>query len=364
MKKKRKVIYIIIGILVLVLVWLGQMLWVAAGQLPKGERLARCEHSPQWKDGEFKNELETPALTSNEGTMAALWKFFFKNIPDLTPSKDVPLVKTDLKSIPREKEVVVWLGHSSVFIQMGGKRFLFDPVLTNKLPVWLFMRPFKGADGYTPDDIPDVDYLIITHDHWDHLDYKTVKALKDRVGTVVCGLGVGQHFAYWGYDEAKIKDVDWGDSVVVNRDMKLRCLPTRHFSGRLFGRNKALWASYLIDGKRRIFVSGDGGYDPRFKKIGEKYPNIDLAIMENGQYDKDWKYIHTMPDELPRAINEINPKRVMTYHNSKYALANHKWTEPMDNIYKHAQNQAWQLLTPHIGEPLWLDKQQRFKKWW
>ena len=235
-----------------------------------------------------------------------------------------------------------------------------------------------------------MDYLVITHDHWDHLDWKTVTALKDRVGQVVCALGIGEHFEYWGYSKEKIHDLDWGEALtidngkltidnvvapsndstqnnsqlsIVNSQFSIKCLPTRHFSGRM-GQHKTLWASYLIDGPRRIFISGDGGYDERFKQFGEQYPDIDLAIMENGQYDEGWRYIHTLPSELPTAISELGARRVMTYHNSKYALANHAWTEPLDSIYVAAKGQSWQLLTPRIGEQVRLDEQQTFSKWW
>ena len=130
------------------------------------------------------------------------------------------------------------------------------------------------------------------------------------------------------------------------------------------GQHKTLWASYLIDGPRRIFISGDGGYDERFKTFGEQYPGIDLAILENGQYDEGWHYIHTLPSELPTVISELGARRVLTYHNSKYALANHSWTEPLDSIYAHAQGKSWQLLTPRIGEQVRLNEQQTFSNWW
>ena len=384
-------IYTVLVILAVLIGWQGYVFWVAVGRQPRGERLERCKQSPQWKDGEFVNVHETPTLTGDDGFFGQMWKFLFGRVDDLKPGRDIPVVKTSLKDIPRTEEVCVWLGHSTVYIQTGGVRFLFDPVLTNKLPVWWFMRPFKGADAYTTDDIPEVDYLIITHDHWDHLDWKTVTALKDRVGQVVCSLGIGEHFEYWGYDPKKIHDLDWNEELRVKSEefatapqdtssgntgavansslftfhssLKLRCLPTRHFSGRM-GQHKTLWASYLIDGPRRIFVSGDGGYDERFKQIGEQYPNIDLAIMENGQYDEGWHYIHTLPRELPQAISDLGAKKVLTYHNSKYALANHSWAEPLDSIYEHAKGQPWQLLTPRIGEPIRLNEQQSFGKWW
>ena len=357
-------IYVFLSIVVILVVWIGRMFWVAAGQQPTGERLARCESSPNWRDGQFQNEEPTPQLTGDDGVLKSLWKFLFKDIPNLRPSEPLTQIKQNLHAIPHDAELCLWLGHSTVMIQTGGVRFLFDPVLTNRLPVWLFMRPFEGTENYTPEDIPEVDYMVITHDHWDHLDYKTVKALQAKVKHVVCPLGVGAHFEYWDYDPNTITELDWNDSININPEMKLRALPTRHFSGRLLGRGKTLWASYLIDGPRRIFVQGDGGYDGRFARYGKAFANIDLAIMENGQYDKGWRYIHLMPNELPKAIDELGPRRVLTYHNSKFSLANHAWTEPLDSISANAKGKAWKLLTPRMGETIRLDQDQAFKQWW
>lgn len=359
-------VYALLTVGLAMLVWLGTLLWVEAGQLPRGQRLERVQQSPQWADGEFHNQQTTPQFTGDKSAVRVMWDYLFSKIDGLSPSAPVPAVKTNLKSIGRDEEVVVWLGHSSVFVQTAGKRFLFDPVLTAALPVTLFMRPFKGADAYAPADIPPVDFLIITHDHWDHLDYRTVKALRRRVGAVVCPLGVGQHFEYWGWDASLVHEMDWGDSLAIDSTATLRCLPARHFSGRLLGRNRTLWASYLIDGARRIYVSGDGGYDGRFAAIGRQYPGIDLAIMENGQYNTQWRYIHMMPQLLPQAVDDLGARWLLTYHNSKYALARHRWNEPLDSIAANARGHAWQLLTPRIGQPVSLGEAQaqEFEQWW
>lgn len=356
-------IYALLLMVAIAAILLGAMLWEVSGQLPRGERLARCQRSPQWHDGQFRNQHITPQFTGDEGMLKVLWQFVFDRPQSLSPTVPVPSVKSAL-DLPRDREVCVWLGHSTLLIQTGGVRYLFDPVLTSRLPVTLFMRPFAGADAYAPDDIPDVDYLIITHDHWDHLDCATVKQLRHRVGQVVCPLGVGQHLEYWGYTPDVIHDMDWGDSLVVNGTTRLRCLPSRHFSGRLLGRNQTLWASYLIDGARRIYVSGDGGYDDRFATIGQQYPGIDLAVLENGQYDPRWANIHTMPAQLPQAIGELGARRVLTYHHGKYALARHSWRDPLDSIAAHAQGKSWQLLTPRIGQVLDLADETPTDAWW
>ena len=165
----------------------------AFGHLPRGERLERIKRSPNYRDGKFHNIHLTPTTTMKKGGVQVFWDFFFGKQPDLKPHKSLPTVKTDLLHLDRNEDLVIWFGHSSYLIQNGGKRFLIDPVLTNRFPASLMFQPFKGTDLYKPEDIPDIDFLIITHEHWDHLDYYTVKQLKDRIGTIICGLGVGEY---------------------------------------------------------------------------------------------------------------------------------------------------------------------------
>ena len=191
--------------------------------------------------------------------------------------------------------------------------------------------------------------------YWDHLDYYTVKQLKDRIGTIICGLGVGEYFEYWGFSPEHIVEMDWYDSYRIDNDCQIYCLPARHFSNRLLKNAQTLWASFMIDGKQQIYLSGDGGYDTHFAEIGKRFPQIDLAIMENGQYNEDWRYIHLMPDDLPLAIKDLHPKQVLTVHHSKYALSKHPWYEPLENIHKASKPQSYKLLTPMIGEKI-LDK--------
>ncbi len=339
-------------------------LWVQLGRSPKGERLQRCEASPQWNGERFVNSEPTKQLTKKKNMFAVLWNKLTDDKEAVSPQKPLPFVRTDLSKLPKDEDFVVWLGHSSVFFQIDSVRFLVDPVLTDALPVNLVLKSFKHEDNYTTEDIPEVDYLIITHNHWDHLDCKTVKRLKDRVEKVVCALGVGESLEYWGYDKDKVVDLDWGEEIVINDSMKLHALPARHFSGRAFDQNKTLWASFLLEGKRTVYLSGDGGYGKHFEQIGERFPDIDLAIMENGQYDDAWRYIHTLPAQLPTAIEELGAERVICCHNSKYALANHPWSEPMEKIYENSLGKDWTLLVPRIGEVVFLDRNQRFEKWW
>ena len=154
------------------------------GRAPQGERLERIKKSPHYKDGEFRNLHSTMMMTSQKGRLGAFWGFLFKKETDLRPEKEIPVIKTDLSKISKDENVLVWFGHSSYFIQIDGKRILVDPVFCGASPVSFVNKPFKGADAYKPADMPEIDYLVISHDHWDHLDYETVMQLKNRVDKV------------------------------------------------------------------------------------------------------------------------------------------------------------------------------------
>ena len=321
------------------------------GRTPRGERLERISRSPNFRDGHFQNIHPTQQITSDKGKFYTFWEFLFGKKVRLKPETTIAAQKQDLHHLDRTEDILVWFGHSSCFIQLDGKRFLIDPVLTNRFPVSFMFKPFRGTDIYSPDDIPDIDYLIITHDHWDHLDYRTVKSLKERVGKVICGLGVGEHFEYWGYDRDRLVELDWYEDTVLENGFAVHCLPTRHFSGRGLKANQTLWASFLIETpSQKIYMAGDGGYDSHFEEIGKRFPDIDLAILENGQYNEGWKYIHLMPSNMAKAAKELKAKRVMTVHHSKYALAKHPWDEPLTNEKKMQEQDSLNMVIPEIGE--------------
>lgn len=326
------------------------------GRSSRGERMERILKSPNYRDGKFQNIHETQQITSDRGFFGAMADFLFQDRKDLSPKQALPVVKTDLWQLDRNKDVLIWFGHSSYLIQTDGKRILVDPVFVEAAPVGFVNRPFKGTEVFTPDDIPEIDYLFISHDHWDHLDYKTVMKLKDRIGKVVCGLGVGEHFEYWGFEKGRIVELDWNEQARLD-EFTVYCLPARHFSGRGLSPNQTLWASYLVEApSQTIYIGGDGGYDTHFARIGQRFPEIDWAILENGQYNEDWRYIHMLPEELPRAAKDLNAKRFFTVHHSKYALARHPWQEPVEKIEEAARRDSLPLVTSMIGEVIELNK--------
>lgn len=337
------------------------------GRTPKGERLERIKQSPNYRGGKFQNLNETPQITSDKSYFAMLIDFVFKKKERNVPIYSLPTIKTDLLNLDPSEDILVWFGHSSYFMQIGGKRILVDPVLGQSAsPVSFVNKPFKGTDIYKPEDIPPVDYLFISHDHWDHLDYPTVKELKPRIGKVICALGVGEHFEYWGFDKSKIIELDWNEEARLGNGFKTYCLPARHFSGRGLLPNQSLWASFLLETPAmKIYIGGDSGYDTHFEEIGQRFGTIDLAILEDGQYDEGWKYIHTMPGEVLKAAKNLNTKRLLPVHNSKFALANHSWNEPLKKVTELYADSSYLLLTPKIGEKMVIGKDDiQFSKWW
>jgi len=210
----------------------------------------------------------------------------------------------------------------------------------------------------------DIDYLIITHDHYDHLDYETAIALRPKIRNVITGLGVGSHFRHWGYDDKIIREVDWNESVDIDGG-KIHCLPARHFSGRLF-ENRTLWASFLVEaGNYKLYIGGDSGYDDHYKIIGDRFGGVDFALLEAGQYDKNWRYIHEMPEEFVKAAKDLKASRIIPVHNSKFSICNHAWYEPLNRISELTTNTDLNIATPKIGEVVELrDASQRFDAWW
>lgn len=331
------------------------------GRTPSGERLKRIEQSPNYNHGEFRNQTPTPQLTSDKGRAQVMLDFFFKKSEHNRPEGIIPTVKSDLKNLSTDKDAVVWLGHSSYFLIVGGKRFLVDPVFYDAAPVWFINRPFRGTDLYKAEDMPPIDYLVITHDHWDHLDHTLVKKLRGSIGKVICPLGVGEHFERWGYAADRLVELDWHEQAELDPTHTIYCIPTRHFSGRGTKANQTLWASFVLKTpSRTIYIGGDGGYDDRFVRLAEQFPQIDLALIENGQYNADWRYIHMLPADFAQAVKDLGARNVIGGHNSKYALARHSWREPLDNIASIET-----VITPTIGSVVYIqDTMASAGRWW
>ncbi len=337
------------------------------GKAPSGDRLELLKKSPHYKNGRFENLSPTPQIVVESSKFRLISRLLLAKVPERKPLGILPSAKTDLLNIPSDSNVMVWFGHSSYFMQINGKRILVDPVLSGHAsPIPGMIKPFKGTDIYSVADLPDIDYLFITHDHYDHLDYKTIRLSKSKIGKIICGLGVGSHLEFWGCDTSKIIERDWYDAVELEDGFKVQVTPARHFSGRSFSRNNTLWVSFVLQTPSlKIFMGGDGGYDTHFAEIGDKHGPFDLAIIENGQYNLAWRFIHTLPEQVLQAARDLNARRLFPVHSSKFALGRHPWDEPLVKITELNKSYNIPLITPMIGELVDLNnKQQQFSQWW
>lgn len=325
------------------------------GKFPSGARLERIRRSPNYRDGKFQNLVETDVITDkavSSFTKTLFQMVFGKNGIELKPKKPLDMAKHDLNNLPADRDIYVWFGHSAYLLSLHGTTVLVDPTFVTASPVSFINKPFAGTDLYKPEDMPHhIDYLVITHDHYDHLDCETIERLKDRIGHVICPLGVGEHLERWGIRPEQLIEMDWNEKSSLSEDWTVYCLPSQHFSGRSFRRNNTLWASFLLETPSgKIFLGCDGGYGPHFREIGEAHPGIDLAILENGQYNEQWKSIHTMPEQLGKEAVDLGAKRVITVHHGKYALAPHPWDEPFGNELVARDEDNINLLVAELGE--------------
>jgi L-ascorbate metabolism protein UlaG (beta-lactamase superfamily) len=338
----------------------------AFGRLPAGDRLQKISRSPQYKNGVFTNIHPTPQIAENASYLSMVSEYFKKGI-DREPTEKLPVVETALENLPLTDDQLVWFGHSSYLIILDGKKILVDPVFSDRAsPVsYIGKKRYEGTFNYSAEDLPAVDALIITHDHYDHLDYNSILKLKDRATHFYCPLGVGSHLEHWGITPEKITELDWWENVRIDEKISLTATPARHFSGRGIRANKTLWASYVLKSSQRsLFLGGDSGYDDTFKKIGEKYGPFDLALLECGQYDKQWPYIHMMPEEVAQAAQDLRSRYLLPVHWGKFTLALHTWTDPIVRVSRAAESKGVALTTPKIGEITLLSNLGPGSAWW
>ena len=264
---------------------------------------------------------------------------------------------------------LTWFGHSAFLLSIDNKKILVDPMLG---PVASPVS-FVGSKRYSEDmlhlidEMPPIDAVFITHDHYDHLDYPSFKKLKNKVNHFFVPLGVSAHLIRWGIEKEKITELNWWDKTEF-RGLTVAFTPSKHFSGRgpLNG-NSTLWGGWVILGeKTRFYASGDGGYDAHFKEIGKKYGPFDLTLIEGGQYDRRCSWVHMTPEESVQAHLDVNGKSMMLIHWGAFTLAFHGWTEPIERALKAAEKSGVNIIAPKIGETVQLDGDYSIpiSSWW
>lgn len=270
------------------------------------------------------------------------------------PEKPFPVPRLDRQALDTIGSArLVWYGHSVLLMQMQGLNILIDPMLgPNASPIAPFKtRRFTDDALKVIDDFPEIDLLLLTHDHYDHLDLASMELLMPKVKQYFVALGCSRHLESWGINSEKIREFDWWDSQNFH-GLQITFTPTRHFSGRgLKDRARSLWGGWVFKGENEnIYFSGDGGYGKHFKEVGKRLGPFDFGLMECGQYNENWHLIHMYPEESVQAALDAGVKKVMAVHWAGFSLAQHAWKEPAERFYAEAKSKQLPVLAPAIGE--------------
>lgn len=326
--------------------------------------------SENYRNGAFMNRKNVPEKFGFWQTLSIARKFFFTQVPNGAPKNPIPVQPLDSTGIANYegKTRLIWFGHSAFLLQMQGRNILLDPMFgeTPAPHPLLGRNRFSGPLPIEIEKLPQIDAIIISHDHYDHLDYESIMKLKDKVEMFYTPLAVGVHLKAWGVEEDKIIELDWWQEARY-LNLEFICTPAQHFSGRkLKNRQSTLWSSWVIrSDKESIFFSGDSGYGPHFKEIGEKYGPFEFAMMECGQYNELWPDIHMFPEETIQAGMDIGASALMPIHWGAFQLALHSWTDPIERAVIKAGQLNSILVTPKIGQPIMIDSLEGLDtSWW
>lgn len=337
------------------------------GKNPSGKRLARIKNSPNYKCNSFQNLSETPTMQPGVTTSRIIREMIFTKHPNRSPHKALPFIKPSYFLQPGTVPEITWFGHSSYLLQVDDVNILVDPVFSERVsPVsYAGSKAFEGSNVFSVDDLPGIDIIVITHDHYDHLDYSVIRKLKNYVPLFITPLGVGAHLEYWGVPAKKIIELDWWGNYTSKDGLEFIAAPARHFSGRTFKRNKTLWSSFVLIGKNsKIYIGGDSGYDAHFAETGKKFGPFDLAILEDGQYNEMWPHIHMFPEETVKAAIDLKAKALLPVHWGKFSLSIHPWHEPIIRVIKAANETGLNIIHPSLGERISINRTDNNNEWW
>ena len=332
------------------------------GASPSAEEEAAYAQLDYYKDGSFRSPREVVFYFDRvPDSRRSVFRFFSKspNAPD-TPLPKAMLDKSSFSDPPSDY-ALYWLGHSSAIWELDGRRLLIDPVFGNAAPI-PFMVPRYDESPIKRDDLPAIDYIIITHNHYDHLEKATVRSIKN--GHFIVPLGVGAALRGWGIDAGRITELGWGDSFKQD-GLTITALEGVHFSSRGFSdRNKTLWAAYVIKSSvKTIFWSGDTGYGSHFAKFKEKYGPFDLAAVEIDGWNDGWPRSHMYPDEAAQAAEDLGASETLPIHWAVFDLAMHPWHESIDAFLAKTAARNIKILTPQMGEKV-VPGETRTTHWW
>ena len=343
------------------------------GTLPQGAEKETLHKSTHYNTAEdrFVNVHQNRVDGMRKNTMSlSLLKDWIFSSAERIPKQPMLQAQPDLGSFlaPMKNETddvkVIWFGHSTLMLNMSGKTILLDPVFSNSISPVGFMGNRFQHPVLSLKDLPPVDVIIISHDHYDHLDMETIRYFVDKPTQFFVPLGVGSHLKGWGIDEKQITELDWWQQVEID-GLHLTATPAQHYSGRGFIHNKTLWASWVLRSKKHtVFFSGDSGYAEHFKEIGERFGPFDLAFIETGQYNIRWHQVHMLPQESVQAFQDLKAKRFFPIHWGMFTLALHEWYTPAAEVLTLTQRLGIPFITPMLGELYSLNSSEDTQRWW
>ncbi|MFD1032640.1 MBL fold metallo-hydrolase [Metaplanococcus flavidus] len=343
------------------------VLYPTFGSSPSNEQQALFETFENYEDGKFINlpmgkpEIDINVLAAPENSDS--------EDKEMNPGDQLPVVDIDWDNIGAEEDSLTWLGHSTFIMSLDNNKILIDPMLGPVASPVSFIGPkrYGGDLLHLVDEMPEIDAVFITHDHYDHLDYESIKKLDGKVAHYFVPYGVGSHLTGWGVAEDKITEMNWWDEKEY-QGLTVALVPAKHFSGRgILNRSSTLWGGWVLAGEEtRFYISGDSGYDKHFKEIGNKYGPFDIALIEGGQYDERWPESHMIPEESVQASIDVQAEQMMLIHWAGFTLARHSWTEPIERALVATEENDVDLFAPRIGETVPLDGDVPFpvSTWW
>lgn len=358
----KKMILFITVIIIAFIAALGVFAYGELGTAPTAEEQEKFSKLPYYKDGKFQNPQEPakPLQTPYEDKMV-FWKLLLSD--EHAPQKPLPIVslnKSDFSAIPADN-AIYWLGHASTLVELNGKRLGIDLVFGNASPIPYTVRRYQKSP-VERSELPKLDYIILTHNHYDHLEKQTVKNLPE--GHFIVPLGVKTALTGWGIAPERITEIGWNETLKLD-GLKITAVKGIHFSGRsLTDGNKTLWNSYVLQTpEHTVFWGGDSGYGAHYKEISDKYGPFDWAALEIDAWNGGWPGIHMFPEQMLQAAEDLRAKYVLPIHWGVYSLGNHDWNKSINRIYENARNKPYQLMTPKMGEKL-IPGETKTSAWW